>query len=127
MQLLILLFFSYSYFIIAANVLQLPASSDFEVLHCQPSTNFDISTKLDLTTEPPLAGRYCYLLAFLTSVVLGNYCKSCRLEKLFIGLQPFNIFFHFGNFHFLCLYDFICQLSYFRVFYVCSFTCEYSY
>ena len=31
----------------------------FEALHCQPSRNFDRSTKLDLTTEPPLLGRCC--------------------------------------------------------------------
>jgi hypothetical protein len=38
----------------SVNVLQLPEGSDFEALHCQPSRNFDRSTKLDLTTEPPL-------------------------------------------------------------------------
>ena len=43
------------------NVLQLPEGGDFEALHCQPSTNFDRSTKLDLTTEPPLLGRCCYV------------------------------------------------------------------
>jgi len=41
------------------NGLQLPEGGDFEALHCQPSTNFDRSTKLDLTTEPPLLGRCC--------------------------------------------------------------------
>ncbi|MGI6320363.1 MAG: hypothetical protein ACOXZK_05280 [Bacteroidales bacterium] len=45
--------------IITANVLQLPEGGDFEALHCQPSTNVDRSTKLDLTTEPPLLGRCC--------------------------------------------------------------------
>jgi len=39
------------------NVLQLPKGGDFEALHCQIYTNFDRSTKLDLTTEPPLLGR----------------------------------------------------------------------
>jgi hypothetical protein len=34
----------------AANVLQLPKGGDFEALHCQMYTNFDRSTKLDLTT-----------------------------------------------------------------------------
>ena len=47
-------------FIIAANVLQLPEGGDFEALHCQPNTNFDRSTKLDLTTEPPLFGSCCW-------------------------------------------------------------------
>ena len=44
---------------LATNVSQLPEGGDFEALHCQPSTNFDRSTKLDLTTEPPLLGRCC--------------------------------------------------------------------
>jgi len=42
------------------NVLQLPEGGDFEALHCQPSRNFDRSTKLDLNTEPPLLGRCCW-------------------------------------------------------------------
>jgi hypothetical protein len=45
---------------ITPNGLQLPEGGDFEALHCQPSRNFDRSTKLDLTTEPPLLGRCCY-------------------------------------------------------------------
>jgi hypothetical protein len=44
---------------ITANDLQLPEGGDFGALHFQPSTNFDRSTKLDLTTEPPLLGRCC--------------------------------------------------------------------
>jgi hypothetical protein len=36
--------------------MQLPEGGDFAALYCQPSTNFDRSTKLDLTTEPPLLG-----------------------------------------------------------------------
>src|SRR5690554_1020400 len=49
---------------LATNVLQLPEGGDFEALHCQPSKNFDRSTKLDLTTEPPLLGRCCYRAFF---------------------------------------------------------------
>ncbi len=48
----------------AGNVLQLPEGGDFGALQCQPSTNFDRSTKLDLTTEPPLLGRCCCRLCF---------------------------------------------------------------
>ncbi|MCH8536052.1 MAG: hypothetical protein LAT51_13360, partial [Flavobacteriaceae bacterium] len=51
--------------------LQLPEGGDFEALHCQPSTNFDRSKKLDLTTEPPLLGRCCYVLPFFLLVVLS--------------------------------------------------------
>jgi len=46
---------------VAGNGLQLPEVGDFEALYCQPSRNFDRSKKLDLTTEPPLLGRCCYV------------------------------------------------------------------
>jgi hypothetical protein len=36
------------------------------------TVNFDKSTKLDLTTEPPLLGRYCWVLDFFV----------CRLSFL---------------------------------------------
>ncbi len=45
--------------------MQLPECGDLEALHCQPSTNFDRSTKLDLTTESPLLGSCCYGLVFI--------------------------------------------------------------
>jgi hypothetical protein len=45
--------------------LLLPEGGDFGALHCQPRTNFDRSTKLDLTTEPPLLGRCCYAFALV--------------------------------------------------------------
>ena len=48
------------------DVMQLPEDGDFEALHCQPNTNLDWSTKLDLTTEPPLLGSCCYALAFFS-------------------------------------------------------------
>ncbi|MGB4653968.1 MAG: hypothetical protein WBH98_00855, partial [Bacteroidales bacterium] len=47
------------FFSMLHNGLQLPEGGDFEAIHCQPSRNFDRSTKLDLTTEPPLLGRCC--------------------------------------------------------------------
>jgi len=43
-----------SSFKLTANGLQLQEVGDSEALHCQPCTNIDRSTKLDLTTEPPL-------------------------------------------------------------------------
>jgi len=43
----------------AANVLRLKQVGDFEAFYCQPTTNFDGSKKLDLTTEPPLLVRCC--------------------------------------------------------------------
>src|SRR5690554_4611379 len=55
---------SLSFHNLEGNGLQLGEGGDFEALHCQPSTNFDRSTKLDLTAEPPLLGRCCYAFAF---------------------------------------------------------------
>jgi hypothetical protein len=52
--------FAWSY----ANVLQLPEGGDFQALHCQPSTNFDRSTKLEFCTSPRLTQNPCYGLAF---------------------------------------------------------------
>jgi hypothetical protein len=42
-----------------SNILQLQEGGDFEALRYQPST------KLDLTTEPPISYRCCYGLVFL--------------------------------------------------------------
>jgi len=39
--------------------LQLPEGGDFEALHFQPSTNFDRSTALALTTSAPIAANGC--------------------------------------------------------------------
>ena len=55
---------------IVGNVLALGTVADFGALHCQPSTNFDRSTMLDLTTEPPLLGRCCCAFVFISSLSL---------------------------------------------------------
>jgi hypothetical protein len=55
-----ILIFSDLVFELAPNGLQLPEGGDFGAIHCQPSTNFERRTKLDLTTEPPLLGSCCY-------------------------------------------------------------------
>ena len=39
--------------------LPLAAVGDFGALHCQPSTNVDRSTALDLTTSAPIAANGC--------------------------------------------------------------------
>ena len=56
------------------NVLQLNEGGDFEALHYQPSTKFDRSIKLDLTTEPPLLGRCCYKQWFFLSPRIFSFC-----------------------------------------------------
>jgi hypothetical protein len=40
--------------------LQLPEVGDFGDENCLPPLNLIPSTKLDLTTEPPILGRCCY-------------------------------------------------------------------
>jgi hypothetical protein len=44
---------------VAPNVLALGAVADFGAFHCQPSTNVDRSTALDLTTSTPIAANGC--------------------------------------------------------------------
>jgi len=51
--------FLVSRFKLTANVLALAAVADFGALHCQPSTNVDRSTALDLTTSAPIAANGC--------------------------------------------------------------------
>jgi hypothetical protein len=55
------------------NGLQLQEVGDFEAQNCLPALNLIRSTKLHLTTEPPLLGRCCYAFAlfFLSSVLLS--------------------------------------------------------
>jgi len=45
---------------LAHNGLPLAAVGDFGAPHCQPSTNADRSTALDLTTSAPIAANGCY-------------------------------------------------------------------
>jgi hypothetical protein len=47
------------------DVLPLAAVGDFGALNCQPSTNVDRYTALNLTTSAPIAANGCYLLGFL--------------------------------------------------------------
>ena len=55
---------------IAGNVLPLAAVGDFGALQCQPSTNVDRSTALDLTTSAPIAANGCYGLVLLSCIRL---------------------------------------------------------
>ena len=75
-----------SLFIIIANVLALGAVADFGAPHCQPSTNVDRSTALDLTTSAPIAANGCYSQWFcsfcLIVIDLSLFCydySKCRL------------------------------------------------
>jgi len=53
---------------VACNGLPLAAVGDFGALHCQPSTNVDRSTALDLTTSAPIAANGCYVLLFFSQL-----------------------------------------------------------
>jgi len=77
-------------FTLTHNVLQLPEGGDFEALHCQPSTDFDRSTKLDLTTEPPLLGRCCYgLLFYFPSMLSMCFCNLLSLKSFLQSVLSF--------------------------------------
>src|SRR5690554_67084 len=59
-----------------ANVLQLQEVGDFGDENCLPPLNLIRSTKLHLTTEPPISCRCCYGLLFLfTFNLLFNNIK----------------------------------------------------
>src|SRR5690554_8067659 len=47
-----------------SNVLPLAAVGDFGALHCQPSTNVDRITAIDLTTSAPIAANGCVCPAY---------------------------------------------------------------
>jgi len=48
-----------NFLLLAHNVLALGAVADFGTQNCQPSTTFDRSTALDLTTSAPIAANGC--------------------------------------------------------------------
>lgn len=50
---------------IVGNGISLAAGGDFGAVNCQYSMNLNRSTKLDLTTLPPLAANECYRFGLL--------------------------------------------------------------
>ena len=62
---------------LSANVLQLQEVGDFEAQNCLPPQNLIRSTKLHLTTEPPISCRCCYKLGFFS--VEGLSCPVCTV------------------------------------------------
>ena len=65
--------FSLFCFLITANGLQLQEVGDFEAQNCLPPLNLIRSTKLYLTTEPPISCRCCYKLVFFLSCFVCPY------------------------------------------------------
>ena len=53
---------------LAHNGLPLKVVGDFEALNCLPPLNLNLSTKLHLTTEPPISCRCCYAFVVLSIV-----------------------------------------------------------
>jgi len=66
-----LFYLSVCFLTLGGNGLPLAAVGDFEALNCQPSTNVDRSTALDLTTSAPIAANGCYAVGFLFRSVLS--------------------------------------------------------
>jgi len=58
------MFFTVVIFNIGYNGLPLAAVGDFGALHCQPSTNVDRITAIDLTTSAPIAANGCVCPAY---------------------------------------------------------------
>ena len=70
---------------VVANVLQLQEVGDFEAQNCLPPPNLIRSTKLHLTTEPPISCRCCYS-QFL-------FIKNLRMLKYLVDfLKPHLLF-----------------------------------
>ena len=73
-----------------SNGLQLPEGVDFGALHFQLSTNFDRSTMLDLTTEPPLLGRCCYMPYYFPMLMFKFGSSTCSLIFAFSAVKTLN-------------------------------------
>jgi hypothetical protein len=81
--------------------LRLCEEADFEALNCQPSSNFDRSTKVDLTTEPQLLvgdvvrwvfffGRLSALAKTYSFAIFGCSVGLCELQMcmaLSVGIR----------------------------------------
>jgi len=78
-----------SSFRVAGNVLRLGVVGDFGALHCQPSTNVDRSTALDLTTSAPIAANGCYAQGFIVVCVL-RFLKYSKISS-FVILDNFSL------------------------------------
>ena len=74
-------------FKLATNGWQLQEVGDFGDENCLPALNLIRSTKLHLTTEPPISCRRCYQLAFLSFVYL-TYHMNCHCHAFWISCFP---------------------------------------
>ena len=72
--------------IIADNGLQLQEVGDFEAQNCLPTLNLIRSTKLQLTTEPPISCRCCYGLVFFPFANL----KFVKMNSLVLVIDYFS-------------------------------------
>ena len=99
------------------NGLQLQEVGDFEALNCLQPQNLIRSTKLHLTTEPPIYCRCCYAFGFLLCCpffVITNSLKSrlrikfqvSNLSQLVLLLSP--VYYSFR--HLLQLGNLVVQL-----------------
>ena len=91
---------------VAHNGLQLQEVGDFEALNCLPPLNLIRSTKLHLTTEPPIFCRCCYLLVFFfrsfrSVCVCNNISCLVNINKVLVNLN-----FCFSVFKFASIFKF---------------------
>jgi len=81
--------------LVAHNGLQLQEVGDFEAQNCLPPQNLIRSTKLHLTTEPPISCRCCYRLAFFSVCSYLLICparkvKSIKVKNKFTGIEKWS-------------------------------------
>ena len=74
-------------FMTQSDVLQLQEVGDFEALNCLSPLNLIRSTKLHLTSEPPISCRCCYKLVFFLSwfvcpFYLFPFALLCVLQSI---------------------------------------------
>jgi hypothetical protein len=75
-----------SFFRLAYNVLQLQEVGDFGDENCLPPLNLIRSTKLHLSTEPPISCRCCYKPFLFPSAL---FSCSIKLSGVYVTLAKF--------------------------------------
>jgi hypothetical protein len=67
------------------NVLPLAAVRDFRKRNCQPSTNFDRSTALDLNTSAPIGANGCFAVRCFSVVlkyIIIQTNNTCQFHQI---------------------------------------------
>jgi len=75
------------FFTILPNGLPLAAVGGFGALHCQPRTNIDRSTALDLTTSAPIAANGCYVALFSSIGIIKSSVSSTTTVSILLPIE----------------------------------------